>query len=94
MIARHGSRMQVCCDACPASYPNTYEVENFSVMIADARAAGWVIRKAAPKGDARDTADLFGKAPRVAGKAAREEPYTHTCHACARPLPTSREALL
>lgn len=94
MIARHGSRMQVCCDACPASYPNTYEAEDFGVMVADAKAAGWVIRKATPKADTRDTADLFGSAPRVAGKSARDEPYTHTCPSCANPLPTSREALL
>lgn len=94
MITRHGSRMQVCCDTCPASYPNTYEAEDFGVMIADAKAAGWVIRKAEPKAAARDTADLFGTAPRIAGRPAREEPFTHTCPGCARPLPTSRELLL
>lgn len=92
-IVRHGARLQICCDSCPASYPNTYEAEDFGVMVADAKTAGWIIRKAAPKADDRDTSDLFGGAPRIAGKAAREEPFTHTCPACARPLPTSKELL-
>lgn len=92
-IARSGARLQVCCDACPASYPNTYEAGDFSVMILDARAAGWIIRKAMPKAGDRDTSDLFGSAPRIAGKPAREEPYTHTCPSCARPLPTSKELI-
>lgn len=90
-IARHEGRLQVCCDSCPASYPNTYAAEDFAVMVADARAAGWSIRKAQPKGDARDTSDLFGKAPRIAGKPGREEPYTHACPACTNPLPVSKE---
>lgn len=92
-IARHGARLQVCCDTCPASYPNTYEAEDFGVMVADAKAAGWVIRKAMPKAPARDTSDLFGAAPRIAGKPPRDEPYTHTCPACDKPLPTSKELL-
>lgn len=94
MIARHGPRLQVCCDSCPASYPNTYEAADFGVMVLDAKAAGWAIRKALPKAGDRGTADLFGSAPRVAGKPAREEPYTHTCPGCARPLPVSKETLL
>lgn len=93
-IARHGSRMQVCCDSCPASYPNAYEAEDFAVMIADAKTAGWIVRKAPPRGAGRDTSDLFGAAPRIAGKPARAEPFTHTCPACANPLPASRETLL
>lgn len=87
MIVRHDGKLQVCCDTCPASYPNTYAAEDFNVMILDARAAGWSIRKAQPKGPYRDTSDLFGTAPRVAGKPQRAEPYTHTCPACTNPLP-------
>jgi hypothetical protein len=93
-IVRHGARLQVCCDSCPAAYPNTYEAEDFTVMVTDAKTAGWLIRKAKPKADGQDTFDLFGSAPRIAGKPARDEPYTHTCPNCARPLPTSRETLL
>jgi len=89
-ITRHDGRNQICCDACPASYPNTYADEDWSVMIADARAAGWIIRKAAPKDDAGGTSDLFGRPPRIAGKAARDEPFTHTCPACARPAEGGR----
>lgn len=87
-IARHGALMQVCCDTCPASYPNTYAGEDFGVMIADAKAAGWLIRKAAPPRGNADTSDLFGRPPRVAGKPRREEPYTHTCPNCANPPPS------
>lgn len=90
-IARHTSRMQVCCDTCPASYPNTYEAADFTAMIADAKSAGWVIRKARAAGEGNDTSDLFGAEPRVAGKPSREDLFTHTCPACARPLPMSKE---
>jgi len=88
-IAHHDGRNQVCCDNCPASYPNSYLDEDWGVMIADAKAAGWSIRKAAPRRDAGNTADLFGKPPRNAG-GVREEPYTHTCPACARPADGGR----
>lgn len=87
MIIRHEGRNQVACDTCPASYPNTYAAEDWSVMIADARTAGWRIQKAKPRRLDRDTSDLFGTAPRVAG-AKPEEPYSHTCPACLNPLPT------
>lgn len=83
-ITRHGERLQVCCDTCPASYPNKYLAEDFGVMIADARTAGWIIRKAVPKRSDNDTTDLFGAAPRVAGRAV-DEPYTHTCPSCISP---------
>lgn len=86
-IARANGRLQVCCDSCPASYPNTYLAEDFSVMIADAKVAGWVIRKAVPARDDSGTADLFGSAPRIAG-AKPDEPYTHTCPDCANPIDT------
>lgn len=85
MIARHETRLQICCDRCPASYPNTYEAEDFRVMIADAKTAGWKIAMAPLPKPARDTSDLFGAAPRIAGKASAEpeQPYTHTCPDCA-----------
>lgn len=86
-IARENGRLQVCCDSCPASYPNTYLAEDFSVMIADAKIAGWVIRKAVPAQDDGATSDLFGTRPRVIGRAAAE-PYSHTCPDCANPIDT------
>lgn len=92
-IVRHDTRRQVCCDTCPASYPNTYEAEDFAVMITDARSAGWIIRKAQIKGAGNNTNDLFGTTPRLASTGTREEPYTHTCPSCAKPLPTSQELL-
>lgn len=79
-IARLDGRMQVCCDNCPASYPNTYKVEDFTVMIADAKASGWTIRKAMPSRDS-DTTELFRAPPRIAG-GKREDPYTHACPDC------------
>jgi hypothetical protein len=84
-ITRHDQRMQITCDACPAAYPNTYAEEDFRVMVADAKAAGWIVRKipaAAVAGRDRDTSDLFGKPPCIAG-GAKAEPYTHTCPQCA-----------
>lgn len=84
MIARESGRMQLCCDSCPASYPNTYAAEDFDVMVSDARAAGWAIRKApVDPGRGRDTSDLFGTAPRLARPEPRQQTYTHTCPACA-----------
>lgn len=80
-ITRHGERLQVCCDTCPASYPNKYLAEDFGVMIADAKTAGWIIRKATPKRPDKDTSDLFGAAPHVADSKV-EEPFTHTCPSC------------
>lgn len=82
-IAEHDDRLQVCCDACPASYPNTYARADFDVMIADAKAGGWRVRKvSADVGRDHGTSDLFGRAPRIAG-ARRHDPYSHTCPACA-----------
>ncbi|AZN71981.1 hypothetical protein D5400_12475 [Georhizobium profundi] len=84
-IARHDQRMQINCDACPAAYPNTYAEEDFRVMVADAKAAGWIVRKipaAGAAGHDRDTSDLFGKPPRIAG-GAKAQSYTHTCPSCA-----------
>ncbi len=84
MIQHHEGKSQVSCDHCPASYPNTYAHEDFRVMIADAKTAGWIIRKAKPPKDGSDTSDLFGSAPRLARRESGEEqPYTHTCPECA-----------
>lgn len=85
-IARHNNLNQVCCDTCPASYPNTYADEDWGVMIADAKTAGWIIRPIKPA-DSRNTSDLFGKPPRVAG-ASKAQPFSHTCPACANPIDT------
>lgn len=85
-IARLNGLNQVNCDSCPASYPNTYAAEDWKVMIADAKTAGWINRKAGPHRDPSDTSDLFGTAPRIAS-ARRDEPYTHTCPDCANPRP-------
>lgn len=87
-IARHDARLQICCNTCPAAYPNTYAAEDFSVMVADAKAAGWIIRKAGAARDEADTSDLFGRPPRVAG-GKPADPYTHTCPACASPAPAT-----
>lgn len=92
-IVRHGARMQVCCDTCPAAYPNTYEQEDFAVMVADAKAAGWIIRKLDLPPE-RDTTSLFGRPPRIAGPKRRPEPYTHTCPDCAGAERTSKGSLL
>ncbi len=81
MIERHEGRQQVICDTCPASYPNTYADEDFRVMIADAKTAGWRITKIiADASRGRGTADLFGSAPRVAGK--EQQAYLHACPDC------------
>lgn len=83
-ITREDGRMQICCDSCPASYPNTYAADDFDVMVADARTAGWTIRRApVDPGRDRDTSDLFGAKPRLARQSPRREPYTHTCPSCA-----------
>ncbi|WP_309086426.1 hypothetical protein [Chelativorans sp.] len=84
MIERHEHRQQVCCDSCPSSYPNTYADEDFGVMIADAKTAGWIIRKAKPPAADGDTGELFGAPPRLTRPAgAAQQPYTHTCPDCA-----------
>ncbi|EKF17099.1 hypothetical protein [Nitratireductor pacificus] len=94
-VARHESRLQVCCDHCPASYPNTYAAEDFDVMIADARTAGWRIVRALPDaGSGGDTADLFGGAPRIAGARQEKQPYLHICPACQRAAADDRRPLL
>lgn len=81
MIERHDNLNQVCCDTCPANYPNTYADQDWSVMIADAKTAGWMIRPAKPDADRRDTSDLFGNAPRVAG-ATKPQRFMHFCPTC------------
>ncbi len=87
-IARHKNLNQVCCDSCPASYPNTYADEDWGVMISDAKTAGWIIRPVRPAAG-RDTSDLFGRPPRIAG-AAKAERWSHTCPNCANPITEGR----
>jgi len=83
-IERHENRLQVCCDTCPASYPNTYAAEDFDVMISDARTAGWRISRAPIEASSKaDTADLFGSAARIAAKAGEhQQRFIHTCPSC------------
>lgn len=83
-IERHENRLQVCCDTCPASYPNTYAAEDFDVMISDARTGGWRISRAPVEASSKgDTADLFGNSPRIAGKASEhQQRFIHTCPNC------------
>jgi hypothetical protein len=83
-IERDGKAMQICCDSCPASFPETFEADAFREMIAAAKSAGWRIEKRkAATGRDRDTTDLFGKPPQIATDKA-PEPYTHTCPSCVR----------
>lgn len=90
MIERHETRQQIVCDTCPASFPQSYAEDDFAVMVADVKAAGWAIRKRQPDATPRDTSDLFGAAPRVAGKE-KQQPYTHACPTCrAKPQPQGR----
>lgn len=90
MIERDGNHLQIVCDTCPASFPSA-RVEDFRAMIADAKAAGWVITQARPADD-RDTAELFGAAPRIAGNA-KKQPYTHSCPDCTRKPAAQRKLL-
>ena len=71
-IAQHAGRLQVYCDSCPASYPNTYARADFAVMVADAKAAGWQVRKIpADLAEDRDTASssAASRASQAAGSA-------------------------
>ena len=92
-IARENDKLQVCCDTCPASYPNTYAAEDFAVMVADAKTGGWIIQKAGPASASASASadaspqDLFASTPRIAGKPAAER-FTHTCPSCANPIET------
>lgn len=91
-VARHEGRLQLCCDACPAAFRETYPVDDFATMVADARAAGWrVVKRRLPAEP--DTTGLFGRAPRIAGPRRKPEPYSHTCPGCAAPEPTERPLL-
>ena len=80
-IANHEGKRQICCDSCPASLALVYP-ESFDAMVARAKAAGWRFGKVQPRSD-KNTSDLFGTAPRVAG--AIEQPFTHTCPTCTKP---------
>lgn len=94
MIERFDGRMQVLCDTCPATYPNTYAAEDFQVMIADVKTAGWRLTKAAVDPQrGRGTADLFGKPPVVAGQTKPQE-WLHTCPNCRQHRREESEAML
>lgn len=82
-IERADNRSLICCDRCPASYPNTYADEDFNVMIADIRTAGWrVVKAKIDSAEGEGTAELFGAAPRAAGNTSDRQPYIHICPAC------------
>jgi len=46
MIERHSGQMQIVCE-CGASQRRTYQVDEFDVMVSDARSEGFVITKVA-----------------------------------------------
>ena len=83
MIESHDGKVQMVCDACPASFARPYDDEDFAIMEADARAAGWRIEKQlAPA--RQDGPGLFDRAPQIARSPTTQKPqgYTHTCPAC------------
>ncbi len=81
-IETHDGRTQVTCNHCPASYPNTYARDDFDVMIADARTAGWRIVKAkVDPVNGEGTVDLFGTAPKLAVRKPKQG-FVHTCPNC------------
>ncbi|RUM97882.1 hypothetical protein EET67_09690 [Pseudaminobacter arsenicus] len=95
-IVRHEGLQQITCDSCPAAFGETYADEDFGQMIADVKAARWLVRPvnaaAAARND-RSTQDLFGSAPRIAGGKAQQK-FTHTCPACAKAARDQRGSLI
>ncbi|WP_297562620.1 hypothetical protein [Nitratireductor sp.] len=78
-IETHDGRTQVTCDHCPASYPNTYARDDFGVMIADARTAGWrIVKVKVDPANGEGTAELFGQASRIAGAKLKRQPSLST----------------
>ncbi|WP_025031435.1 hypothetical protein [Nitratireductor aquibiodomus] len=93
-IETHDGRTQVACDHCPASYPNTYAREDFDVMIADARTAGWRIVKAkVDPASGEGTAELFGASQSIAGRKPKQG-YLHICPACQQVMGGNRRTLI
>jgi Fe2+ or Zn2+ uptake regulation protein len=43
-IERTAARIQIICDSCPA-LTDTYDQDDFQIMMTDARAAGWSSQK-------------------------------------------------
>ncbi len=82
MIEQHEVRIQICCDTCPASTPESFPAHSFREMVEEAKKAGWLVRPVKPKPAEEDTASLFGSAPRVAGKP--QQKFTHNCPSCAK----------
>ena len=46
-VEHHAGRRQLVCNGCDVAHPKTYERDEFDVMIADAKAAGWTIARVA-----------------------------------------------
>lgn len=85
MIESLDDKVQIVCDECPASFAKPYDGEDFAIMVADARAAGWLIVKKPPA--PAGAPDLFGpdaRPPRIAGQE-KPQPFTHTCPTCRNP---------
>lgn len=81
MIERANNLNQICCDTCPASYPNTYADADFGAMISDVKTAGWLVLPVRPDADRKDTSDLFGAKPRIAGNS-KPQRFIHACPDC------------
>lgn len=46
-VEHHAGRIQLVCDACDTAQPTSYERDEWDVMIADAKAAGWSVARVA-----------------------------------------------
>lgn len=46
-IVRHEGKLQVTCDACPATYRRTYDSDDFDILREDILADGWKIERKA-----------------------------------------------
>jgi hypothetical protein len=46
-LIKHEGKMQVTCNACPATYRRTYAEEDFHILLTDIKAEGWRIKRQA-----------------------------------------------
>lgn len=46
-IIRERGRQHIACDSCPAAQPRTYGIDDFDIMLADAREEGWKATRSA-----------------------------------------------
>lgn len=46
-VEHHAGRQQLVCNGCDTAHGKTYERDEFDVMLADAKAAGWTFAKVA-----------------------------------------------